>query len=230
MKALLKNPFTLWLKWLWFKCSLERQHSGNALNIGYMAFLKTCKIGYSNKVYDHSILTNVELGDFTYVAADCFINNTKIGKFCSIGQDVKCGLGMHPSETFVSTHPVFYSTLRQCGTTFVKENKFDEYAPVEIGNDVWIGASAIIRDGVKIGDGAIVGAGSVVVSDVPAYGIVGGIPAKLIRYRFDQVVIDQLLALKWWDQDINWIKSKVECFCDIQDFLGQLASDKRISS
>lgn len=219
MKVLLKNPLTLWLRWLMAKVRLEFKHRDKCLRIEYLALLKGCTVGRSNRIYDNSILTQVDLGDFSYVNANCNINHTKIGKFCSIGQHVKCGLGAHPARGFVSTHPIFYSTMKQCGANFVSTDKFHEIAPVEIGNDVWIGCCAIIRDGVKIGDGAIVAAGAVVVEDVQPYAVVGGVPAKLIRYRFDEDTINKLTLLKWWDKDINWIKDRLDLFCNINDFL-----------
>jgi len=169
----------------------------------------------------------IKLGDFTYVSELCNINNARIGKFCSIGYSVKCGLGIHPSKTYVSTHPVFYSIKKQCGVTFVKEGKFKEHETVEIGNDVWVGACSIILDGVKISDGAIVAAGSVVASDVPSYAVVGGVPAKIIRYRFDEKTIDRLNLLKWWDKDINWIRDRSDLFCDINEFLEKTESHKK---
>lgn len=82
------------------------------------------------------------------------------------------------------------------------QKSFINYAhttPAEIGNDVWIGQNAVIMDGVKIGDGAIVAAGAVVTKDVAPYAIVGGVPAKLIKYRFDEATIKDLLRLKWWE-------------------------------
>ena len=98
----------------------------------------------------------------------------------------------------ISTHPVFFSTRMQSGYTFADESYFEEYRGTTIGNDVWIGANAIVIDGVRIGDGAVVAAGAVVTKDVPAYAIVGGVPARIIRYRFLQTDIDVLLKINWW--------------------------------
>ena len=94
--------------------------------------------------------------------------------------------------------------------TFSANSYFDEFAPIKIGNDVWVGARAIILDGVTIGDGAIVGAGAVVAKDVPAYAVVGGVPAKVLRYRFEQAEIDLLEQLKWWNKDIDWLRKNCE--------------------
>ena len=86
---------------------------------------------------------------------------------------------------------------------------FDEYENIIVGNDVWIGARAIIMDGVKINNGAIVAANSVVTKDVPAYAIVGGVPAKILKYRFNEKKIETLLNTEWWDDDLQTIKSKI---------------------
>ena len=103
--------------------------------------------------------------------------------------------------------------------TYSKERRFEEFkAQIEIGNDVWIGDSAIIMDGVKIGDGSIIAAGAVVTKDVPPYAIVGGVPAKIIRYRFDEDDINFLLELSWWEKDKKWIKENAEKFSDIRNF------------
>lgn len=88
-----------------------------------------------------------------------------------------------------------------------------------IGNDVWIGANAIILQGVTIGDGAIIAAGAVVTKDVPPYAIVGGVPAKVIKYRFSDEVILKLLQIKWWDKPEEWIIQKLEKFTDVSGFV-----------
>ena len=145
----------------------------------------------------------------------------KVGRFCSIAGNVRTVLGVHPTSGFVSTHPMFFSTKKQNGKTYVSEQKFKEakYADADqkyriiIGNDVWIGEAAIIMSGVTVGDGAIIAAGAVVTKDVPPYAIVGGVPAKIIRYRFGQDQIDALLNIKWWD----WPQEKIQRLADTFD-------------
>lgn len=160
---------------------------------------------YNSTLADHvqlqrrSCVTDVNIGRYTYVGRNAYLNLATIGAFSSIGPAVLLGLGEHPID-FTSTSPAFYSTRRQCGETFAPADVFPERRPIIVGNDVWIGARAFIRDGVTIGDGAIVAAGAVVTRDVPPYAIVGGTPAKLIRLRFDESVIARLLAIAWW----NW--------------------------
>ncbi|MEO1486680.1 MAG: CatB-related O-acetyltransferase, partial [Bacteroidota bacterium] len=90
---------------------------------------------------------------------------------------------------------------------------------IEIGNDVWIGAQVTILDGVKIGDGAIIASGALVNRDVPPYSIWGGVPAKEIKKRFDEHVIERLLAIKWWDKEYSWLKDNANTFTDINTFL-----------
>lgn len=145
----------------------------------------------------------VEIGEFSY--GSCFIPkacapSVKIGKFCSFGKGVKVITQNHPYNV-ISTHPYFY------------ESKFgylenDNLLPscTEIGNDVWIGDSAIILPGCKtIGNGAIIGAGSVVTKNVPDYAIVAGNPAKIIKYRFSEEMIEKLLSEKWWESGLDFI-------------------------
>lgn len=219
IKSILKNPFSIWLKWFIAKNYLERVNAKNKLNIGYMAAAKNCQFGEYVTLYNGVTLSDVLIGSFSYIAKDSHISNTKIGKFVCIGPEVLCGLAKHPSTKFVSSHPIFYSPLRQAQISFVSKSHFEEFAPIEIGNDVWIGARAVIRDGVKIGDGAIVGAGAVVTKDVPAYAVVGGVPARILKYRFETAEISYLLNFKWWDRDIEWLKNNQKLFLDINEFI-----------
>lgn len=157
-----------------------------------------CQFGYHNIVYGNTFLFNVKVGDYTYVGGDSKIQNATIGKFCSLGPELRIGLGRHPIH-LKSTFPGFYTDGSYYGVEKEYENPIENYLPVEIGNDVWIGARAMILDGVKIGDGAIIGAGAVVTKDVPPYAIVGGVPAKIIGYRFDESEIKKLLNEQWWN-------------------------------
>jgi len=144
--------------------------------------------------------------------------NCNIGKFCSIAQDVSIGLGKHPLNDFVSTHPSFYSVHKQCGFSFSDTQYFDEMGNVTIGNDVWIGANSIILDDVIIGNGAVIAANSVVTKDVRAYAIVGGTPAKIIKYRFSEEDIVFLEKFKWWDKDHSWLQENFKLMHNISSF------------
>lgn len=162
----------------------------------------------------------VDISDFSYISNDSVIINVKIGKFCSIGPRVQIGLAPHPSKVFVSTYPAFYSNNNTGCPLALREDKiFDDATPKTIlANDIWIGANAIIPGGIRIGTGAIVATGAVVVKDVPPYAIVGGNPAEIIRYRFSGDLINILLESKWWDWPIEKIARQVDDFADIEKF------------
>ncbi len=158
------------------------------------------------------------LNDCSYVAYNSAVYRSQIGKFCSIGPNVKAGLGKHPTSKFVSSHPIFYSKKGQIPIVFSDQEYYEEYKNITIGNDVWIGSDVIILDGAKIGDGAIIGAGSVVGGEIPPYAIAIGVPATIIRYRFTKKVIKFLLDYQWWNKDIEWLKKNYKDFHDVSQF------------
>lgn len=167
-----------------------------------------------------------DLGRFSYIGSCCSIPLSQIGRFCSISDNVKLLIGSHPTSDFISTSPAFFSTRKQCGDTFVSSDRYEEINFVSgsskylcvIGNDVWIGANVVIKAGVTIGDGAIVGAGSLVLKDVEPYSIVAGVPSRFIRYRFSSAVIRGLLDFKWWNREVDWIRSNAESFVSVNKF------------
>lgn len=171
-------------------------------------------------IYDGNILHAADIGRYSYFASGSQVSMAKFGSFCSIGPHLICGYGDHPTD-FVSTSPVFFSTGKQCGVSFSDEDLFAERKEILVGHDVWIGARVFIRDGIKIGNGAIIAAGSVVVKDVPEYAIVGGVPAQIIRYRFTEKMIDQLLKLTWWDWNESKLRHAQKYFAsnDINSFI-----------
>jgi chloramphenicol O-acetyltransferase type B len=158
-------------------------------------------------ILENCILNNSEIHSYSYLGKNCLIQNATIGKFCSIANDVSIGLGNHPSDYF-STSPLLYRRQNTFKINLIeKDLQFEEYLPVSIGNDVWIGSRSIILDGIIIGNGCIVAANSVVTKDVEPYSIIGGVPAKLIKYRFSEKKIDELNNFKWWELDLIKIKS-----------------------
>ena len=157
-----------------------------------------------------------KIGYGSYICNDCSIIGD-IGRFTSIAAEVKNAQGVHPiTNPYATTSPMFFSLKKQSGITFAKEQLFDEMrAAIQIGNDCWIGQRAFFVGGLTIGDGAIVLAGAVVTKDVPPYAVVGGVPAKILRYRYDEETIKFLLEKKWWDMPLEWLKENSELLCDI---------------
>lgn len=174
---------------------------------------KDCTFGEFSRITNGSILKKSHLGRFSYTSM-ARVYNTTIGSFCSIGPETQAGgFGRHPTH-FLSTHPAFYSNMRQVGVTFSEKQLIDEIQPVQVGNDVWIGARVTVLDGVRIGHGCIVAAGAVVTKDIPDYSIVGGVPARLIRKRFSDDVIRELSALSWWDLPVETLREAAPLFCE----------------
>ena len=175
-------------------------------------------LGKDTKVIAPYFLHDVQLGEYSYIAKNCIISHCVIGKFCSIGPNFCCGLGIHPTNG-VSTAPMFYSTARQNGVTLCDKNKLEETKQTTIGNDVFIGANVTVLDGVKIADGAVIGAGAVVVDDIPPYAIAVGVPAKVVKYRFDERTIKALLEKQWWNGTDKDVRRVERYFWDINAFL-----------
>ena len=147
------------------------------------------------------------IGAFTYLTARCRFHTAAIGRYCSIGEGVQIGATRHPTD-FATTSPVAYldfvhfeQHFRDRGAAWARTLPLEDYdyRPATIlGNDIWIGGDAWIKDGVTIGDGAVIGAKSVVTKDVPPYAIVAGNPARIIRYRFPDALIERMRAIEWW--------------------------------
>lgn len=176
------------------------------------------ELGNCTKVVPPFFLQGVRLGDYSYIAKNSSVSNCVIGKFCSIGPNFCCGLGLHPTNG-ISTAPMFYSTAKQNGMTLCRENKVEETKQTIIGNDVFIGANVTVLDGVKIGDGAVIGAGAIVVNDIPPYAIAVGVPVKVVKYRFDENTIKALLEKQWWNGAKEELKEVERNFWDVGRFI-----------
>lgn len=175
-------------------------------------------LGNSTRVVAPFFLQDVQVGDYSYIAKNCNVSHCVIGKFCSIGPNFCCGLGIHPTNG-ISTAPMFYSTARQNGMTLSKVNKVKESKQTVIGNDVFIGANVTVLDGVHVSDGAVIGAGAVVTRDIPPYAIAVGVPAKVVKYRFDEATIKKMLEKQWWNGNDDVLDQVERNFWDVNSFL-----------
>jgi acetyltransferase-like isoleucine patch superfamily enzyme len=181
-----------------------------------------------------SSITSSYIGYGSYIAQNTKIAKTTIGRYSSIGPNVNCIFGRHPSHTFVSTHPSFFAIKTPVDFTYAKEQLFAEFPEpldpkenytTKIGNDVWIGANVTLLEGIEIGDGAIVAANALVSKNVAPYTIVGGVPAKVIKKRFSDDEIEFLSALEWWNKPTEWIAENALYFKDIQSFKNKFSNE-----
>lgn len=159
------------------------------------------------------VISQSTFGKKSYVNYNSIIANSNVGNYCSIGPNCVIGLGNHPVN-YVSSSPFFYQTGNLHYTK--------EQTKVNIGHDVWIGANSTILNGISIGTGAIIGANTLVNRNVPPYAIYGGVPARLIKYRFPPEIIEKLLMSNWWENDEKLLLSKSSLMKDIEGFIDEL--------
>ena len=201
---------------IWRYLKLRRKYQGTVRFNRTVTTWDECVFEGANSIGDHSVFGG-RMGYGSYICEHCHITGS-IGRFTSVGAEVRNSRGTHPvGPPFATTSPMFYSTRRQTLGTFTSVERFREFTPgVTIGSDCWIGVRVFFNGGVTVGDGAVVLSGSVVTKDVPPYAIVGGVPAKVLRYRFDEETVAFLLRTRWWDKPVEWLRENSELLCDIE--------------
>lgn len=228
----LENPKAFLRHFENFKQSFKRYHdrkNGIVISDRVIIDRERTTLGKPVSIYGTSnIRPNTKIGGFTFInGGTTLFQRAEIGRYCSIGKNCEIGAGNHPLN-WLSTSPVQYGIGIQFPSQKGACKQFSTGeigSPTLIGNDVWIGSLCLIKRGVQIGDGAVVAGGAVVVKDVPPYAIVGGVPAKIIRYRFDKKTIKTLLELKWWELDAEELDGVT--FNDIHTAIAQIKRIKQ---
>lgn len=179
----------------------------NNIIIGENSFVRNTILEKYTQINRSNIIESTKIGAYSYTGMNTVIKHASIGKFCSISWGVSISGGIH-NYNLISPHPFIH--LKSFG--LVESGEEIEKKKIIIGNDVWIGANATILPGIEIGNGAIIGAGSVVTKNVPDYAIAVGNPANVIKYRFCDEKIKLLKELCWWELPENIIKENIELF------------------
>lgn len=170
------------------------------------------RIDHRAVIYRMVKMKSSSIGRYSYIGNDTDVECADIGQFCSISDHCRIGMGGH-TLSHISSCPLFTQRINGCQEQWVDQDihAVEEKRAV-LGNDVWVGSHVLINGGVTVGHGAVIGAGAVVVKDVPPYAIVGGVPAKVIRYRFSPEIIEKLLELQWWNLPDETLKEHISLF------------------
>ena len=203
IKSILK-PYYRKLKRLKYK---KNNTLDDTCVIGKNVSLTNCVFDKHSRVAEYASIKDTKIGAYSTLGRYSKIVHTEIGKYCAISWDITINAISHPYNNLtISAFPY----VPRLGN-FVKV-KNQSYKEVIIKNDVWIGANSVVMPGVVIGNGVVIGAGAVVTKDIPDYAIVVGVPAKVVKYRFEKNVIERLLEIEWWNFDDKTIKGNIILF------------------
>lgn len=179
-------------------------------SIGDFSIVENCNFSEFVQIQRNNYIIHTNFGKHSYTGMNTVIMHTDIGKFCSISWSVTIGPGEHDYNNTTS-HSFLYNNFNKLRS--IDSPKYNRFIkPCVIGNDVWIGCNATVLRGVTVGHGAVIAANAVVTKDVPPYAIVGGVPAKILKYRFSEDIIKALLKLEWWNLSDLTIRNNFNFF------------------
>lgn len=202
------------------------------IDISPRAFIFNTKFEGLNKIEGGVVISNCSIGYGTYIVGNgigsinSHFNFCDIGKYCSIAHNVEILSASHVYNN-VSSYPFFSYSNSFCFDNNKKDVDSKESKTI-IESDVWIGANVTIIGGCRIGNGSVIAAGAVVTKDVPNYAIVAGVPARIIKYRFDEIKINELLKIEWWNWSIDKIKENINVIMsdNVENFINKFNKDE----
>ncbi len=198
----------------------SREPLGEKPRLSPTATIRDCRIGSFTAVGSHTSMRESSMDDYSYITSHCSCVWTKIGKYCSIASHTRINPGNHPVWRVTTSHATY--RRRQYGWDTVDDDEFFDWRKAHhctIGHDVWIGHGVVVTAGAAIGTGACIGAGAVVTRDIPPYAIAVGVPAKVIKYRFDEKTIEKLQEIAFWDWSHEQVRENFRDLLDVPSFI-----------
>lgn len=209
---------------------VQQTKMDDGCSIGDDTTIERCVFESNVAINRRSYINDSYIGAFSYAGINTTMNWTKLGKFCSLARNVDIG-GFDHDYHKITTMPEFrFKQLLVGGGKIPQTVIHNEYC--EIGNDVWIAAGAQVLHKVKIGDGAVIGGGAVVTKDIPPYAIAVGVPARIIGFRCEEKLIEELLQIQWWDWPNDILAKNADrlMHCDITEETIELLKNITMSS
>lgn len=183
------------------------------------SILRDCTFGEFVEIGANNNIQESTIDSYSYTSENCQIIYSNIGKFVNIASYVRLNPGQHPSSRATQHHMLYRREMFGFGENDLSFFDWRRETKVEIGHDVWIGHNVTIMGGVTVHDGAVLGSGSIVTKDIPPYAIAVGNPARVIKYRFEQRVIEKLQKISWWNWNHETLNDRIDDFNDIEQFI-----------